>query len=83
MTAYNNVLTTLGPDATSDKISTQMVDPAGGQVFMGPKYVCGAPDNPYSAICNYNLQWFAINAGKLTNPTGFVDIRPTIKVAQS
>ena len=70
MTAYNNVLTTLGPDATSDKISTQMADPAGGQVFMGPKYVCGATDNPYSAICNYNLQWFAISAGKLTNPTG-------------
>ena len=65
------------------QISTQMVDPAGGQVFMGPKYRRGAADNPYSAICNYNLQWFAINAGKLTNPTGFVDIRPTIKVAQS
>jgi ABC-type branched-subunit amino acid transport system substrate-binding protein len=83
MTVYNNLLQEEGPDATAEQLVTKVSDPAGGKVFMGPDYQCGAAENPYKAICNYNLQWFEIEAGKLTNPTGFVDLRPTIKAAQS
>ena len=54
-----------------------MKDPAGGKVFMGPQYQCGSAGAPFAAICNYQLQWFDLG-GKLTEPTGFVDITATI-----
>jgi branched-chain amino acid transport system substrate-binding protein len=82
MTMYTNVLEPLGFEgATVEAIMEKVDDPAGGKVFMGPEYQCSQPDAPFAAICNYQLQWFEIEGGKLTNPTGFVDIIPTIKVA--
>ena len=79
MTAYNNVLQPLGFEgATAEAIVEKVTDPAGGKVFMGPEYQCRQPDAPFAAICNYNLQWFDIENGKLTNPTGFEDITATI-----
>jgi branched-chain amino acid transport system substrate-binding protein len=82
MTMYTNVLEPLGFEgATVEAIMEKVDDPAGGKVFMGPEYQCSQPDAPFAAICNYQLQWFQIEGGKLTNPTGFVDIIPTIKVA--
>jgi branched-chain amino acid transport system substrate-binding protein len=82
MTFYNNVLKPLGYDgSTTAKILEKVKDPAGGTVFMGPNYKCGAADAPYKAICNYNLQWFGVKDGKLADGTGFTDLIPTIKVA--
>ena len=55
--------------------------PPAGRCSWGPSTSASQPDAPFAAICNYQLQWFEIEGGKLTNPTGFVDIIPTIKVA--
>jgi hypothetical protein len=80
MTFHASILKPLGfANLTTEKIVAKVKDPAGGKVFMGPKYTCGAADAPYSAICNYQLQFFKIKGGKLTEGTGFVDITPTIK----
>lgn len=82
MTFYANILKPLGYDgSTTEKILAKVKDAAGGKVFMAKDYKCGATDSPYKAICNYNLQWFGIKDGKLADPTGFVDLIPTIKVA--
>jgi branched-chain amino acid transport system substrate-binding protein len=81
MTSYTTLLKPLGFSATTDQIVAKIKDPAGGKIFMGPKYVCGAPGAPYTAICNFQLQYFTVQAGKLTQPTGFIDITPTIQVA--
>lgn len=82
MTLYNSILEPLGYDgATVDKILAKVKDPAGGKVFMGPDYKCGVADAPFKAICNYNSHWFKIVDGKLTEPTEFVDLTDTIKVA--
>jgi len=81
MTTYNSLLKPLGFGATTDKIATKIADPAGGKIFMGPNYVCGAPGAPYPAICNFQLQYFHVQGGKLTQGTGFIDITPTIKAA--
>lgn len=84
MTMYVNILKPLGYDgSTLDKIVAKVKDPAGGKVFMGPTYKCGVAGAPFVAICNYNTQWFSVKDGKLTDPTGFVDLVPTIKIANT
>jgi branched-chain amino acid transport system substrate-binding protein len=84
MTVYNNALKPLGFDgATTDAIVTKVSDPAGGKVFMGPNYTCGVAGAPFKAICNYHSHWFSIVDGKLANPTEFVDLTDTIKVANA
>src|SRR5262249_21270476 len=82
MTFYNNALKPLGfAGATTDAIVAKVKDPAGGKVFMGPDYTCGTAGAPYKAICNYNSHWFDIKDGKLANPTDWLDLTDTIKVA--
>jgi len=84
VTLHTNVLKPLGfAGATSDAIVAKVKDTAGGKVFMGPNYACGKPDAPFKAICNYNSHWFQIKDGKLTDPTEYVDLTPTIKLANT
>jgi len=84
MTLYDNLLSQMTYDeATTEALVARVEDPAGGQVFMGPTYVCGAPDAPFAAICNVNLQWFEVSEGVLTNPTGYLDLTDVILVGQS
>jgi len=80
VTFTNNALKPIGFDKLTTKAVVDKVrDPAGGKVFMGPDYKCGAADAPYTAICNYQLQFFKVKAGALTAGTGFIDIAPTIR----
>lgn len=82
MTVWSNVLKPLGASATVDKVVAKVKDPAGGKVFMGPTYKCGAAGAPYAAICNYQTQFFAVKDGKLSDPTGFIDLTETIKIGK-
>jgi branched-chain amino acid transport system substrate-binding protein len=84
ITLYTNILKPLGYEgSTTDKIVAKVKDPAGGKVFMGPTYKCAVTGAPFKAICNYYSHWFAIKEGKLTNPTPWVDLTDTIKVANA
>ena len=84
MTVYDSVLTPLGFEgATTEAIVEKVKDPAGGKVFMGPDYKCGVAGAPFVAVCNYQLQWFKVAGGKLTEPTGFVDVTETIKIGNT
>ena len=84
LTAYTTVLKPLGyAGDTTDKIVAKVKDPAGAKVFNGPNYKCAVAGAPFAAICNYNMHWFAIKDGKLTNPTPWVDLTDTIKIANA
>ena len=83
MTLYRNVFSQMTYDeATVDAIVAKLEDPAGGTVFMGPSYVCKAPDAPFAAICNVSLRWFEVEEGVLTNPTDYVDLTEIIRIGQ-
>lgn len=85
LTVYNNALKPLGYDGSivGTKVSDKVRAAGGGKVFMGPSYKCGAADSPYPAVCNYQTHFFHVKDGKLTQPTPFIDLIPTIKLSKS
>jgi ABC-type branched-subunit amino acid transport system substrate-binding protein len=78
MTIYNNLLKPLGPSASSAQIVAKVTSPSGGQMFLGPRYQCGAIKT-FPSVCSFDTLWWKVldTKGTLQSATNNQFIDPT------